>query len=222
MQSTPCSSPHLLLSICQSLPFAAPDWGALEGEALAPQRYPALQLNLQAQRQGGTADGGVLVTFDDDQQQQQQQQAGQAGQARWQPPAQQGQVTLSDVWESADGGMDFWMDREEGGSYQQQQQQQQQPAQRAAPHVPTFAPRPGRQQLALAHSQPKLDQAGFVDEGIEDEDWDEGMLQQVRCVCLVGALDHCACELTAPVSAVYLFCLLAAASLYCISDGTAT
>lgn len=186
----------MLLTICPSLPLAAPDWGALEGEALAPQRHPALHLNLQAQRQGGAAAGGVLVTFDDEHQQQawqqllqqQQQQSGQAGQAGWQPLGQQGQVTLSDIWEGADGGMDLLMDPEEGGSYQQQQQQQQ-PAQSGAARVPTFAPRPGRQQLGLAHLQPQQDQAGFAAEGIEDEDWDEVMLEQVRCVCLVGALE---------------------------------
>ncbi|PRW20390.1 hypothetical protein C2E21_9022 [Chlorella sorokiniana] len=178
----------------------APDWGALEGDAFAAPRRPALQLNLPAQRPGGEAAGGVLVSFDDDQQQQyaqQQQQAWQPGQNAWQAGGkqqqqaqQQGQVTLSDIWEGGEGGMDPWMDvADDSGPphwQQQEQQQWQQPGQQQGPpgalRVPTFASRPCRQQLALSHSQQQHQQAGYADEGIEDEDWDEGMLEQVAAL----------------------------------------
>lgn len=194
--------------------LAAPDWGALEGEALLPQRRPALQLNLHAPRPGGAAAGGLLVSFDDDQQQrqhlqQQQAQQWQAVQNMWQAGGQQrqqqsavqqqgqAQTTLSDVWESADGGVDPWMDVEDNDHLRWQQQGQQlQPGQQVPPgalRVPAFAPRPGRQQLALSHSQPQQQQAAFADEGMDDEEWDEGMLEQV-CMCLFsgeGSLGHC-------------------------------
>ncbi len=148
------------------------------------------------------------MTFDDELQPQQQrpqhawQQPGQnqwqAGGQPWQAhragpqQAQQGQATLSDIWEGGDGGGDPWMEVEDGGSNPQWQQEQQQwqPGHQApagALRVPMFAPRPGRQQLALSHSQPQPQQgqqAAGADEGIEDEeDWDEGMLEQVRLVC---------------------------------------
>ncbi|KAI7836969.1 hypothetical protein COHA_009153 [Chlorella ohadii] len=116
-------------------------WGALEGEVFALPPHPTLQLNLQPQRQAGPAAGGVLVTFDDEPQQPQQQRPQHAwqqpGQNQWQTggqpwqahragpqQAQQGQATLSDIWEGGDGGTDPWMDQLALSHSQPQQGQQ--------------------------------------------------------------------------------------------------